>query len=228
MRKPLIIKAPVALPAISVDGATGLYMLFYKSLKRCAPHIGDGDRSDRSIALNDADNGCLASSASSAFAFPLAAKVGFIDLDMTGQLVGQGIALNGLSDLGKHLPGDLVRYADFILQLIGRNTNLEETNGADPFGNRRPGLIKDRTRGFCKRIFTASTLVFKAVSLSEFPDSLMSTCGTSYPSRSTIFMNKIAAFTLVREIVSIIVKTHRGLLHLDSSFPSIQLVPLRG
>jgi hypothetical protein len=41
-------------------------------------------------------------------------------------------------------------------------------------------------------------------------------------------LKELAAFVLVSKVISIIVEPHRGLLSLESRFPSIQLVPLRG
>jgi hypothetical protein len=228
MKKTAIIKASIAHIVVGINRAASFDMLLHEGLKRLTIHIGYGNRSDISIYLNDADDQCFPGGTSATLPLASSTKLSFVDLNVTGQLAGEMVALNGLSDLSKHLPGYLVSYADFSLQLIGRNTNLEDSNSADQFGNRRPGLIKDRARGFRKCIFTASTLVFKAVSLPEFPNSLMSTYGTLYPTWPTNFMKKIVTFTLVRKIVSIFVKTHRVLLHLDSSFPSMQLVPLRG
>ncbi len=76
------------------------------------------------------------------------------------------------------MPGHLVRYADFILRLIDRNSNLEG-NGANPFGNRSPGLLRDRTRGFRKLIFAASAF-FYSIFLPKPPDKRMTNVDISF------------------------------------------------
>ena len=228
MRKAAIIKASVANIVVGIDRAACLNMLFHKGLKRLASHIGDGNRSDIPVSLDDTDDRCLPGSTSAALPLASATKVGFIDLNVAGQLAGEMVALNGLSDLGKHLPGSFVCDPNLILQLVGRNPNLEESDGTYPFGDRRPGLLKNRARGFCKLIFTASTLVFIAIFSSKLPDKLVATARAFYPVRPANLMKKLAAFVLISKIVSIVVQPHRGLLCLEGVSPSIQLVPLRG
>jgi hypothetical protein len=228
MRKTAIIKAAIAVPRIGIYGAARFYMLFNQSLKSGALYIRDGNCSNRSVTLDQPNYGSFASSASASFPFSFPAKVCFIDLNMAAKLVGKRIALNGLSYLHKHLPGGLVGHPDFIFQLVRRNPYLKESDGAYPFGNRRPGLFKDSTSSLRKLILAASALVFKAVFLAEPPDNLMATCRASYSLWPTYLVKKLATLSFISKIKSIIVQPHGDLLHLEFAYPSIQLVPLRG
>ena len=163
IRKAAIIKASIAHIVVGIDRAASFDMLLHKGLKRLTFHVGYGNRSDISISLNDADDRCFPGGASATLPLASSTKVSFVDLNVTGQLAGEMVALNGLSDLGKHLPCRLVRDPYLVLQLVGGDPNLEEASGTDPFGDRCPGLLKDRSRGFRKLIFTASTLAFIAI-----------------------------------------------------------------
>jgi len=228
MRIAAFIKAAVALPTVGIYRAARLYMLLNKGLKHGTLDVWDGNCSHGSIALNEPDHGCFASGAPTSLSFASTAKIRFVDLNVARQLVGKRIAFNGLSDLRKHLPGGFVGHPNFILQLIGRNSNLKQSDRTYPFRNWRSRLLKDGARRLCKSILTAPALVFKAVLLSELPNSIMSTCGTSYTSRPTNFIKKPATFALIYKIKTIIVQSHEDLPHLDFEYPSIQLVPLRG
>ena len=228
MRKTAIIKAAVALPTIGIYRAARLYMLFNESLKRCTLDVRDSNCSHGSIALNEPDHGSFASGAPTSLPFSSAAKVRFVNLNMARQLVSEGIAFNGLSDLRKHVPGGLVGYPNLIFQLIGRDPDLKQRDRTYPFRDRCSRLLKDSAGRLRKPILTAPALVFKAVLLSEFPDRRMPTCGTSYPSRPANFIKKPTTLAFIDKIKSIIVQSHEDLLHLDFDYPSIQLVPQRG
>ena len=147
---------------------------------------------------------------------------------MARQLAGNMVALDGLSDLSKHLPGGLIGDSNLVLQLVSRDPDLEETNGAYPLRDRRPCLLEDSARGLRELIFTVSTLVFIAIFSSELPDKIMATTRTLYTVRPANIIKKLAAFILISKIIPIVVKPHRGLLCLESAFPSIQVVPLGG
>ena len=122
--------------------------------------------------------------------------------------VGKRVSFDGPSYLREHLPGSLIGHPDFILQLVSRDTNFKETNRTSPLRDGRPRLFKDGARSLDKRIFTASTLVFKAVSLSQSPDSLKATAGTSNTSWPTNSMKKLAALAFVSNMEPMLVRPH--------------------
>lgn len=228
MRIAALIKAAVALPTIGVYRAASLYMLLHKGLEHGALDVRDDNCSHGSIALNEPNHGSFASGTAPSLTFAPTAKIRFIDLNMTRQLVGKRIAFNRLSDLRKHLPGGLVGYPDLILQLIGRNPDLEQRNRTYPFRDGRSRLFKNGSRRLGKLILTAPALVFKAVLPAEPPDCVVSTSGTPYPSRPANLGKKFATLAFISKIKTIIVESHEVLLHLDFEYPSIQLVPQRG
>jgi len=228
MRIAAFIKAAVALPTVSVYRAAPLYMLLHKGLEHGALDVRDGYRSNGSIALNESDYGSFASGTAPSLTFAATAKIRFIDLNMARQLVGKRITFNGRSDLREHLPGGLVGHPDLILQLIGRNSDLEQRDRTYPFRDRCSRLFKDGSRRLGKLILTAPALVFKAVLPTEPPDCVVSTSRTSYPSRPANLGKKLATLALISKIKTIIVQSHEDLLHLDFAYPSIQLVPQRG
>jgi len=121
---------------------------------------------------------------------------------MARQLVSKRIKLYGLSYLRKHLPGSLIGYPDFILQLICRNPDLKETNRTYPLRDRRSRFFKDGTGRLCKLIFTASALVFKTVFLPKPPNNWAATSGASNAAWPANFIKKLATFAFVSNIES--------------------------